>query len=148
MDNSEAISVANELISAFSAGDWPRFRATLDPDIAYEETGTGRRTAGADAYVALSRGWRVAFPDGTGAVLRAVVDGATVAQEVRWTGTHAGPLATGGGDLPATGRRIDVPATLWYTVRDGRVAAARHHLDVLTMLQQLGAIPAAGPPDA
>ena len=63
MGDTEATNVASELIDAFSAGDWTRFRATLDPDVDYEETGTGRRTVGADAYVALCQGWRDAFPD-------------------------------------------------------------------------------------
>ena len=141
MDDTATTQVAHELIAAFSAGDWARFRATLAPDVAYEETGTGRRTAGADAYVALCQGWRDAFPDALGTVERAVASGPVVAQEVTWSGTQTGPLATASGTLPASGRRIAVRATLWYTVRDGRATAIRHHLDVLTMLQQLGAIP-------
>jgi hypothetical protein len=30
---------------------------------------------------------------------------------------------------------------MWLTWRDGKIAHERHHLDVLTMLAQLGAIP-------
>ena len=141
MTDIAATQVANELIAAFSAGDWTRFRATLAPDVAYEETGTGRSTAGADTYVALCQGWRDAFPDAHGTVERAVASGEVVAQEVTWTGTQTGPLVTASGTLPASGRRITVQATLWYTVRDGRTTAIRHHLDIMTMLQQLGAIP-------
>ena len=141
MGATEATNVASALIDAFSAGDLTRFRATLDPDVDYEETGTGRRTVGADAYVALCQGWRDAFPDALGTVARAVANGPVVAQEVTWEGTQTGPLATASGTLPASGRRIAVPATLWYTMRDGRAIAIRHHLDLLTMLQQLGAVP-------
>jgi steroid delta-isomerase-like uncharacterized protein len=143
MSNAEALELARTLIVAFSAGDWPRFRATLAPELAYEETGTGRRAAGADAYVALCRGWREAFPDAAGTIRRAVADGGVVAQEVSWTGTHTGPLAGAGGVVPASGRRIDVPATVWYMVREGHIAAVRHHLDLLAMLQQIGALPPA-----
>jgi steroid delta-isomerase-like uncharacterized protein len=141
MAEHEATATANELIAAFSAGDWSRFRATLAPDVVYEETGTGRRTEGADAYVALCQGWRDAFPDASGAIERTVASGDLVAQEVLWQGTQTGPLATASGTIPASGRTIRVAATLWYTLRDGRATAIRHHLDVLTMLGQIGALP-------
>ena len=142
MDDNQAIAVANEMIDAFNAGDWARFRATVAPDVVYEETGTGRRTEGADAYVALCQGWRDAFPDATGTIERAVAHGPVVAQEVTWAGTQRGPLPTANGTIPASGRPIKVAGTLWYTMRDGRATAIRHHLDVLTMLGQLGALPA------
>jgi steroid delta-isomerase-like uncharacterized protein len=141
MADNDPTAVANELIDAFSVGDWARFRATLDPDVVYEETGTGRRTEGADAYVALCQGWRDAFPDGRGTVVRAAVDGPVVAQEVTWEGTHEGALVAAGGAVPASGRTISVAGTMWYTMRDGRASAIRHHIDVLTMLGQIGALP-------
>jgi steroid delta-isomerase-like uncharacterized protein len=141
MAENAAVADANELVAAFSVGDWTRLRATLDPDVVYEETGTGRHTEGADAYVALCRGWRDAFPDGRGTVARAVVDGPVVAQEVTWEGTHQGPLLAAGGAIPASGRTIKVAATMWYTIRDGRAVTIRHHIDVLTMLGQIGALP-------
>jgi steroid delta-isomerase-like uncharacterized protein len=141
MADNEAVAVANELVAAFGMGDWARFRATLDPGVVYEETGTGRRTEGADAYVALCQGWRDAFPDGRGTVARTVVDGPVVAQEVTWEGMHRGPLPTANGTIPASGQPIKVAATMWYTIRDGRTIAIRHHIDVLTMLGQIGALP-------
>jgi hypothetical protein len=34
---------------------------------------------------------------------------------------------------------------MWCAVREGRVRDIRHHLDMLTLLQQTGALPAASP---
>ena len=141
MAEANTTTVTSELIDAFSAGDWARFRATLDADVVYEETGTGRRTEGADAYVALCQSWREGIPDVTGTVERAVASGPTVAQEVLWEGTQTGPLAGASGTLPPSGHRISFRATLWYTMRDGRATEIRHHLDALTMLQQLDVSP-------
>ena len=142
MESTDTIRVAEDFIAAFNAGDWSRFRARLAPDIAYEETGTGRSTAGADAYIALCQGWKDAFPDASGTIRRAVTSEGIVVQEVTWEGTHTGAIPTPGGTLPASGKRIAVGATLWLTLHDGRATEIHHHLDVLTMLQQLGAIPA------
>ena len=59
-------------------------------------------------------------PDVTGTVRRVVASGGTVAEEVVWAGSHAGPLETPGGTIAATGRQVEVAATLWLTVRDGK----------------------------
>ena len=86
---------------------------------------------GADAYVQRCQGWKQAFPDARGAIRNAVASGNTVVQEIMWEGTHTGPLEGPGGRLPPSGRRINVPATMWITftvepgVRDGRDARTR-----------------------
>jgi steroid delta-isomerase-like uncharacterized protein len=144
-DPADAISVVTELIETFNAADWPRFRAVLDPDVTSRETGTGRRTEGADAYVALVQGWKAVFPDVRGRIHNAVAGGDTVAIEVTWEGTHLGPLPTPAGPVPPSGQRIENEATMWCAVRGGRVRDIRHHLDMLTLLQQTGALPAAPP---
>ena len=135
---------AQELIDAFNAGDWGRFRVTLTPDVVYEEAGTQRRTEGVDDYVQLCQGWKRAFPDAAGAVRRAIAGGGTVAQELTWTGTHRGPLEGPGGTIPASGRRIEVAASLWLSFQGDKAKEIHHQLDVLGRLQQVGAIPAPG----
>jgi steroid delta-isomerase-like uncharacterized protein len=143
MGTEDPTAIAREVVDAFNAADWDRFRAVLADGLVYEESGTGRRVAGIDDYVRLCQGWRRAFPDVTGTVRRAVASGDTVAEEVVWAGSHAGPLETPGGTIAATGRRVEAAATLWITVRDGKATAIRHHLDVLSLLQQVGALPGA-----
>jgi steroid delta-isomerase-like uncharacterized protein len=134
--------IAATIITAFSNGDWTRFRAVLAPNVAYEETGTGRRTEGADAYVQLVQGWKQSFPDAKGTIRNVVTQGNTVVQEVLWEGTQTGEMATPGGILPASGKRINVLATVWYTLQGDTIQEIRHHLDIMTMMTQIGAIPA------
>ena len=133
---------AEAFIEAFNAGDWARFGALLDPDVAYEETGTQRRVRGAAAYLQLCQGWKEAFPDGQGTIRQVVDGGETVVQELTWAGTHTGPLAGPAGTMPPSERRIAVPATIWLRFRGGKIVEVRHHLDLMTMLQQVGAFPA------
>lgn len=141
MQASDVTAVAAELVDAFGAGDWQRLRATLQPDVVYEETGTQRRTEGADEYVRLCQGWKAGFPDARGTVRRTVASGQTVVQEIAWEGTHRGPLAGPGGTIPPSGKPIRTLGTMWYMVADGRVREIHHHLDVLALLQQVGALP-------
>ena len=136
-----ATEVATRMLEAFNDADWDAFRAEVGDDVVYVESGTGRRIEGADAYLALCEGWKRALPDVRGTVRRAVEGDGVVAQEVTWTGTHDGPLPTPNGDIPATGRPVSVEATLWVDARDGTVSEVHHHLDVMALLAQIGAMP-------
>ena len=133
--------VAADLIDAFNEADWERFRAVLSPDAVYAETGTGRRVEGADAYVQLCQGWKDALPDVRGTIRGAVAGADTVAQEILWEGTHTGPMQTPGGTLEPAGARISVEASLWARFEGEKAREVHHYLDVLTLLQQIGAMP-------
>jgi len=132
---------AADLTHAFNDADWDRFRNRLAPELVYNETGTGRRAEGVDAYLALCQGWKEAMPDVSGTIRRSVAADGTVAQEVLWEGTHTGPMQTPAGTIEATGNRVSALGTLWVTFEGDKAREVTHHLDVLTVLQQMGALP-------
>jgi steroid delta-isomerase-like uncharacterized protein len=136
---------AAAFIDAFNRADWQAFRGTVASDVVYSETGTGRRVEGADAYVELCRGWKTALPDVTGTISNAIASGDLVAQEVVWAGTHTGPLQTADGVIEATGSPISVDGTIWLRYAGDHAREIHHHLDVLALMQQIGAMPG---PDA
>jgi steroid delta-isomerase-like uncharacterized protein len=131
---------AADLIHAFNEAEWGRFRDRLASDVVYTETGTGRRVEGADAYVELSKGWKEAFPDVSGTIRKAIASDGTVAQDVLWEGTHTGPLQTPAGTIDASGNRVSVLGTMWFTFEGDKAREIEHHLDVLAVLQQVGAL--------
>ena len=51
-------------------------------------------------------------------------------------------IRTGAGTLPPSGRHIETWATIWMRWADGVRVHERHHRDVLTLLTQVGALPA------
>lgn len=59
---------------------------------------------------------------------------------VRWTqtATQSGPFL----GLPATGRSFSISGIDIHRIRDGRLAEHWHVVDLFSLLQQLGAIPA------
>lgn len=83
-----------------------------------------------------------AFPDLRMAAEDVIASGDKAVARVRVTGTHKGPFL----GISATGKRVDVQ--LIDIIRFGDDGLAREHwgvVDQLTMMQQLGALPA-GPP--
>jgi predicted ester cyclase len=132
---------ATDLIDAFNQADWDRLRGLLAPAVRYSETGTGRQVEGVDAYLQLCQGWKEAFSDAAGTVTNAVGGEDVAALEIRWDATHTGPLDTPAGTLSASGNRISVDASFWTRDEGDAIEEIHHHLDVLSLLQQIGALP-------
>jgi predicted ester cyclase len=66
-----------------------------------------------------------------------IAEGDSVAE--RWTGrgTHLGELQ---GTTP-TGKRVEVPGSVFYRIVDGKIVEGRGQLDMMSMMQQLCVIP-------
>src|SRR6266851_111410 len=65
---SDAIALAKEGVEVFNQSDWGRITQLSTANVFYDEVGTGRRVEGPDAFIALSKGWKTAFPDAKGTV--------------------------------------------------------------------------------
>lgn len=79
-----------------------------------------------------------AFPDLKFDVKDLMGEGDRVAARAIMTGTHQGTFL----DIPATGKRVEVKLIDIFRLEDGKVAEHWGQTDMLSMMQQLGAIPA------
>ncbi|MGB2875112.1 MAG: ester cyclase [Gaiellaceae bacterium] len=137
----EMVKIAREHVDAFNSGDWERLQAGLATDARYDELGTQRKTEGAEKIIELYKGWKTAFPDAAGTVTSAVSSGNTAALEVTWKGTHTGPLETPEGTIPASGKRQETAAAIFFTFEGGKIKHDRQYFDSMTLLKQIGAQP-------
>jgi steroid delta-isomerase-like uncharacterized protein len=135
------VKIAREQVDAFSSSDWELLRAGLASDSRYDELGTQRKIEGPEKIVELFKAWKQAFPDGAGTVTSVVSSANTVALEVTWKGTHTGPLTTAEGTIPASGKRQETPAGIFFTFEGDKIKESRHYFDSLTLLTQIGAQP-------
>jgi steroid delta-isomerase-like uncharacterized protein len=92
---------------------------------------------GREGFKALNVMFRSAFPD-----LRVDVDNVVAEDDkvgCRWrsTGTHEGELF----GIPPTGNKVDVTATVFYRVENGRLAEGWIARDDVGLMRQLGVIP-------
>jgi predicted ester cyclase len=67
-----------------------------------------------------------------------LVEGDTAAVRFRLRGTHSAELM----GVPASGNEVDVPGQSFIRVRDGKIVERFQAMDTLTLLQQIGAVPA------
>lgn len=140
----DAMALATALTELFNTRDFAGIVAAGAGQVDYTEIGTGRRITDAARFVALLESWTRGFPDVRGTVLSAMRDGDRLAVELQWDGTHAGPLETPSGTLPASGNRTSTRAVQIFTIREGRIVDTTHYLDIMGMLTQISAVPAQG----
>jgi steroid delta-isomerase-like uncharacterized protein len=141
MSERNLIGVARDLIDAFNAKDSERFKKQLASNVVYDEVGTNRKSHGADAWLQVWEQWRSAFPDVKGTITNAVASGNTVVQEITWQGTHGGPLASPTGTVKPSGKRQITRTSLVLVFENDRVKESRLYFDMLSLLQQIGAMP-------
>lgn len=134
-------ATARRLYELLSAGDVEGFGELLTDDFIEHEQLPGL-TPSRDGVKTFFRLQIAAFPDLRLAVEDVVADGTKVVARVRYTGTQQGEFQ----GMPATGKAVDVQLIdIFAFADDGR---AREHwgvIDLMTMMQQLGVVPAGAP---
>ena len=134
MDHAATMRRAYDMLNA---GDIDGFGELLADDfVEHEETPGLAPTR--EGVMDFFRMYRTAFPDLRMDPEDVLVSGDKVVARVRATGTHQGVMG-----IPATGKRIDVQ--LVDIVRFADDGCAHEHwgvFDAMTMMQQLGVIPA------
>jgi len=137
----DKVRLAKEGIEAFNAGDWERFKAPLSSDAVYEELATQRKVQGPDQIVEASKGWKEAFPDTKGTITKVTEGTDSVVLEITWQGTQTGDLVSPMGTIPASHKRVKLEAIQVVRFNGDKVAETRHFFDLMTLLEQIGALP-------
>ncbi|MGE5274074.1 MAG: ester cyclase [Verrucomicrobiota bacterium] len=125
----------------FNAHDIEGFAEMLADDVVFEAPG-GMRGGGKEACAAFYGGWFAAFPDARVDIRSLHIVDDVAVEEGRFTGTHDGTLHTPAGDIPPTGRSVEVDYIQMLRIRDGKHASFHLMFDRLLMLEQLGLVPA------
>jgi steroid delta-isomerase-like uncharacterized protein len=120
-----------------TTGDASLAEEFLSPDIVLHFAGQQQR--GRDAYLAVVAANGDTFEDLVWTVEEMVADGDAVAVRYTMTGTHRGEFA----GIPPTGKAVVAQSMASYRLADGHIVEERAQLDMLGILQQLGAAPAA-----
>ena len=133
-----AEEVVRASLAAFNDNDEAASRSLVTDDAEIVDVPSGTVFCGPDGIVAFQRGWYAGFSDAKTVLTSIVVSGNQVATEFAGRGTHDGPFTTPMGEIPATGRQVDIRFCSVWDIRDGKVAASRTYYDTATFARQLG----------
>lgn len=129
---------------AFNAHDIDEFATVLADDVVWKAPG-GISGEGKQACAQFFADWFGAFPDAHVDINDLHIIGDVAVEEGTFTGTHRGVLHSPGGDIPPTGRRVSADYIQVLHFRDGKTVSFNLMYDQLTMLDQLGLVPAPEP---
>ena len=141
MSQQSIVDIAKSQLIAYNEKNWTAATASLAPTVVYDEVGTNRTISGVGQVLDAWKGWAAAIPDSRATFDAVHVAGNTVILEVTWRGKQSGPLQTPSGQIPATGKSIEIRACQLVDVSDGKVQRVRHYFDMATLLAQLGVSP-------
>jgi steroid delta-isomerase-like uncharacterized protein len=138
--NMEPQAVADALMAAVEQRDVDRLVRLYAADAVQHHPLAPEPIRGRDALGESERALLAAFPDVTLKRQRVLSADSTAIVELVLTATNTGPIALGPGqELPATGRRIEVPS-VWVLELDeeGLIAQERDYFDTAGFFRQLG----------
>jgi predicted ester cyclase len=129
----EAIRTALE---ALNQGDWATYGQLYDPAlIAY---GYGPEPLDFAGLMGFYETVGAGFSDISVTADQLLAEGDSVAARYTFRCTHTGEFM----GVAATGRRVEVPGQTILRFRDGKVVERWQSLDAMSLMMQLGAIPA------
>jgi predicted ester cyclase len=119
------------------SGDLDGALSVFHDDVATSMPGAGT-LRGLDAFRAVGQAYAEAIPDGRFTIKSAVESGDTIAVEGVYTGTHTGPLRGPQGELPPTGRSVNLEYADFFRARGDKFEYHRVYFDQADFMAQLG----------
>jgi steroid delta-isomerase-like uncharacterized protein len=133
-------AILRRWIEAYNERDLEAEAAVLAPDYVAHVPAAPDSLEGLEAWRQFSGSFAEAFPDIRLTVEDIFSEGDMVAARVAFHGTHRGEFQ----GIPPTGKEVSFTSIEVNRVRDGKVEEHWVELDLLGLMQQLGAIPEPG----
>jgi steroid delta-isomerase-like uncharacterized protein len=133
--------VRHMIEETFNRGNIGRFDEFLAPDFVEREVLPPGIPAGREGVKQLTVMLRSAFPDFQATIEDIVAEGDKVVIRQTWTGTQRGEFM----GVPPTGRMVSFGVIDILRLAEGKCVEHWGQMDTMSLMQQLGVIPA-GPP--
>jgi steroid delta-isomerase-like uncharacterized protein len=131
-------AIVRQIEEAWNANELDRLGAYFAPTFV-QRSGMPGMTPTLDTAKMAHQMSMQAMPDRKTVIEEIMSDGDKVAARIRMTGTNAGGFPWF--NIPANGKPVDVEYISIYSLKDGKVVEHRAIMDVMGLMQQLGAIP-------
>jgi steroid delta-isomerase-like uncharacterized protein len=138
MMTTDAATVIHDLFTAFNQREIVHATSLVTDDFELQDIPAGLTFRGPQGLNQWLQTFLTAGPDAKAEVQTTIEAGEWVATEHVGTFTHTGPLLSASGEVPPTGRRVELRFAEIYKVNEGKLTEMRAYYDSATMLRQLG----------
>ena len=132
----EVLAYEQKWVAGLNSGDISVADEVFQPDCVIHINGNPQRNLFLDDFKQMLAGLLTAFPDLHFTINDQFACGEKVSTRWTATGTNTGPF----GEMPATGKGIEIEGLIMDQVINGRVAKRWELWDQMGMMQQLGLV--------
>ena len=136
------IEVAKVLIGAFNDRKVERAMDLVDESAEWLMIPYGVTNHGPEGYRKHWELWTTAAPDCEIEIAELTPGPNVVTAEFIARGTHSGPLSTPKGEIPPSNNKVELRLCDVIRIRDGRAYGSRIYFDMLSLMRQVGQVPA------
>jgi steroid delta-isomerase-like uncharacterized protein len=134
-------SIISKLFDGFNAKDLDAIEALAADDFELIDVASGEKFRGPEGAKRNAEGWLTPFSDVKVELLNTISSGDWAVVEAVGRGTHSGPMQTPMGEVPPTGKQMELHFCSLIKVRDGKISEQRDYYDAMTIANQLGLMP-------
>jgi len=134
-------SIIRKLFDGFNAKDIDAIEALAADDFELIDCASGEKYTGPEGARRNAEGWLTPFADVSVEILNVIASGDWAVAECVGRGTHSGPMQTPMGEVPPTGKEMELHFCSLIKVRDGKIVEGRDYYDAMTVVTQLGLMP-------
>jgi steroid delta-isomerase-like uncharacterized protein len=138
MSSEENKALIRRWVDTFNERNMEAFYAAFAPTCAFPTLTQYGLPPTLEGYQQILAGFMSGFPDVHVTIEEQLAEGDTVMNRNTERGTHAGTWR----GIPATNKSIALNEIVIFRLRDGKIVEWRYYPDLLSLLQQLGALPA------
>ena len=137
--SAESKAVVKKFYALLDAGDMGGLGQLLSDDFVWHVAGIPA-PLDKQSSVGFLQAFRAAFPDMQHSLDPQIAEGDRVATPLTFRATHRGELQ----GIPASGKRVEILALNIHRILGEKIAHAESVVDMMSLMQQIGAIAAPG----
>ena len=130
--------VAKSIYDLFNSRDFTKIKSLISEQADWSDIAAGAKYQGQQCFQHYAQNWLTALPDGKVAIQNVINAGDFVVIELLGSGTHTGSFKSPSGEIPATGKKVQMNVCDVLQFRDGQLIGAHTYYDVATLLRQIG----------
>ena len=141
MAKQDTAKIARTMYEAFNDRDFDRGLEQMAGDAEWINVATGEVFHGPAEFRRNYQQWASAFPDGRCEDISVLAGEDFAVVQFTGRGTNTGPLQTPAGEMPPTGRAIEISFCDVHLIRNGKIVGGHAYWDMASMMRQLGLMP-------
>jgi steroid delta-isomerase-like uncharacterized protein len=132
--NAEMTRKVHDLFSKNQFDECVKFAA---PNVQVVAHSIGMTFNGHTEFRNFMAGFKQSFPDMVITHNNSIALGDKVAVEFTATGTHTGPLQTPNGEIPASGKKVEIKVCEFWEWKNGKITKITNYQDASSLMRQI-----------